>query len=224
MSMTDREHGLTTRRPRRAAGAALAALLVLCSGAAARQPASTGPGVTPGPRPVEQGVGDLNPLQISNRLEPLDLRRPTGWDRVYRLTGDARRDGGRGLFARMDGGIAAVFPWSTYEATPKGVKVPVPAGTTYYIGSLPESISPGSAPMERAEPDRSFNFLDRSAHAGQPGRPLMHAETSMETSARGLVRLGEAAPAASAPSGPTIWTSEVYRRERIEALLSAAAR
>lgn len=206
-------------------------------GAAAAQPGGPGsfqaqqPGQQPGRitplRPVEQGVGDLNPLQVSNRLEPTDLHQPTGWDRVYRLSGDPARDGGRGLFARFDGGIAAVFPWSAYHVTPRGVKAEVPAGTTYYIGELPASLTggtslrpgPGSVP---GEPDRSYNFLDLSARAGAPERPRLDAGLSMKTSARDAVRRGEWVEPAAA--GPSIWTSESYRRDRLEALLGAASR
>ncbi|MCC6676233.1 MAG: hypothetical protein IT436_03735 [Phycisphaerales bacterium] len=201
------------------------------SGAASAQPAA--PGTKPQPKPVEQGVGDVNPLQVSSRMVPLDLRRPTGWDRVYRLSGDPKRNGGRGLFARFDGGIAAVFPWSTYEPTERGFTPAVPAGTTYYIGDLPDSLTSagdeGGGGSGEAEVDRSFNFVDRSARPGQPERPRMHAETGIETSAREGIRRGAVVdpavdPGVTAGSGPTIWTSESYRRERLEALLGAAAR
>lgn len=195
-------------------------------GAILAQPA--GQATRPQPKPVEQGIGDVNPLQVSSRMLPLDLRRPTGWDRVYRLSGDPKRNGGKGLFARFDGGIAAVFPWSTYEATPRGFSPAVPAGTTYFIGALPDSLTSAGVEGERtgdAEVDRSFNFVDRSARPGQPERPRMHAETAIETSAREAIRRGAAADSGAAPAeGPTIWTSESYRRERLEALLAAAGR
>lgn len=198
----------------------LAALLA--SAAAGGQPAGSGAGLLKEgvqPRPVEQGVGDVNPLQLSNRVLPVDLRRPTGWERVYRLSGDPRKDGGKGLFARFDGGIAAVFPWSTYVPTEDGVKRPVPAGTTYYIGTLPDGLRGVEA---GPAPERSFNFMDRSAHPGRPARPVLHAETAQETSAREGLRRGEP-PAAAERPGPSIWTSEPHRRARLEALLTAAA-
>lgn len=173
------------------------------------------------PRPVEQGVGDLNPLQISNRLEPLDLRRPTGWERVYRLNGVPGRDGGRGLFARFDGGIAAVFPWSSYESTRRGAVATVPAGTKYYIGVLPESLTEAK-PAE--EPEASFNYLDRSARAGQPERPVQFIETAQQNSARPALRTGGTVEPSAPPAGPSIWTSEAYRRARLEELLARAAK
>lgn len=184
------------------------------------QPQSPGTSPASQPRPVEQGVADLNPLQVSPRLEPVDLRHPTGWERVYRLSGDAR-GGGDGLFARIDGGIAAVFPWSAYQSSRKGLRAEVPAGTTYYIGGVPEAL----LAKRTSEPDASrqpaFNFVDLSARRPQPERPLSHAGTAAATSAREASRYGERS--AEAPAGPSIWSSESYRRSRIEALLTAAA-
>lgn len=175
------------------------------------------------PIPVEQGIGDLNPLQTSNRLVPLDLRQPAGWDRVYRLSGDPRMNNGSGLFARISGGITAVFPWSTYEPTRRGDQVPtVPPGTTYYIGGVPRSVI--DATPTPASTEKSFNYVDLSARPASPERPTHQADNSVQTSARHVLR-GEA-PADRTPSNaapPSIWTSESYRRARLEQLLTRAA-
>lgn len=174
--------------------------------------------------PVEQGVGDLNPLQTSDRLVPLDLRQPTGWDRVYRLSGDANKNGGRGLFARIDGGIAAVFPWSTYASTVTGSRMPtVPPGTTYYIGGLPPALTDKDKKDSAPTIDRSFNYLNRSSRPAAPERPDLRADNTVDTSARALLRGGRGESPAHA-AAQSLWTSESYRRSRLEELMQQATK
>lgn len=194
----------------------------------ATQPSQLGRPATLKPQLVDQGVGDLNPLQTSNRLVPQDLRQPTGWDRVYRLSGDPMKNNGSGLFARIDGGITAVFPWSTYAVSRKGDLVPrVPPGTTYYIGGVPQSVLGGTSSITPPPPDaeKSFNFVDRSARpVAAADRPAQQADNSIATSARPVLR-GEATPdqpAVNPSKPPSIWTSESYRRARLEELISRA--
>lgn len=83
-------------------------------------------------QPVEAGSVDSSPLAGSMQIMPIDLRQPTGFDQVYRV------DTGHGsAFARMDGGLRAVFPRSEYGLGPNGVEAQIPAGTTWVIGDTP---------------------------------------------------------------------------------------
>ncbi len=83
-------------------------------------------------QPVEAGSVDSSPLAGSMQLLPIDLRQPTGFDEVYRVN-----TGHGSAFARMDGGLRAVFPRSEYGLGPNGVETQIPAGTTWVIGDTP---------------------------------------------------------------------------------------
>lgn len=109
------------------------------------------------PRPVLQGVDDVSPLQQSLSLEPVDLRQPSGFDRVYRLPtrpnffGRVRES----AFFRASGGLVAVFPQSSYRTVGRGVDIAeVPAGTVYQLGP----IESGSAPLS-GEDRRAFALV-----------------------------------------------------------------
>ncbi len=85
-----------------------------------------------GLRPIEAGSLDSSPLAGSMQLLPIDLRLPTGFDQVYRV------ETGHGpAFARMNGGLRAVFPRSEYGLGQSGVEAQIPAGTTWVIGDTP---------------------------------------------------------------------------------------
>lgn len=135
--------------------AAVASLLM--NTAASGQPASTVPRLTP----VEQGRGDTGPLATSTRVTPLDLRLPIGFDRVYRIEGSGRRGRSSDLFARQSGGLTAVFPRSQYIESGSGLFPEIPAGTTFYIGGLPDSLT--GADRSAATRRNANNYIDRSA-------------------------------------------------------------
>ncbi len=80
--------------------------------------------------PVDQGVADRGPLSASHRTTPLDLRKPTNFDRVYE---GVDQDGSR-IFLRIDGAIVATFSASVYEASSWGMVPVIPAGTVFHIG------------------------------------------------------------------------------------------
>lgn len=81
---------------------------------------------------VDPGRADASALSDSLRLVPIDLRTPTAFDRVFRLPTVV----GGEMFARIDGGLTAVFPRSEYGFG----QALIPAGTTWYIGALPSSV------------------------------------------------------------------------------------
>ena len=76
-----------------------------------------------------QGHEDADPLGRSLFNQPIDFRAPSGFEQVYDL--------GDGRLARIDGGLIAVFPRSTYTTGSDGTTPTIPPGTTYYIGTPP---------------------------------------------------------------------------------------
>jgi hypothetical protein len=90
---------------------------------------------------VDAGREDTGDLATSIRRLPLDLRLPTGFDRVYRVPG---RDD---LYMRANGALYAVFPKSEYRATRRGEQPVTPTDVVYRIGLAPEGpLVPPPAP------------------------------------------------------------------------------
>lgn len=168
------------------------------------------------PRPVEQGVADVDPLRTS-LVVPLDrdLRTPSGWESVYPVRYRDASGQVREGFARASGGVVAIFPWSVYIPTRHGTIISVPPGTVFHLGPLPEV---------EAEPSR--------APEPKPGvRPDTRPETgaTVATPASGPAldaRAALNAPYRSPPEAsevPSLWTDEGYRVRRMSRLLSRAA-
>jgi hypothetical protein len=186
-------------------GVAILALGAAPSGAA---------GQPPGARLVEQGVADVGPLSLSHRLLPRDLRRPTGFDRVYELT-RTTAFGTEQTLIRIDGAVTAVFPRSVYRGIAPGVSVAdIPPGTIFYIGRLPPEFDPPESPHH---PSRASLSLDLSA-AGHG--------TDLTPAGDARPQRPEAKSPAAGPPGlaepPSIWTDEEFRRLRLAQLLRAA--
>lgn len=185
-------------------------LLLCCATAHAQgmqpaRPSEPAPPRTPGQpyEEVQQGVEDVGPLGQSLETPMLDLRVPTGFERVY-LTPD-----GSGNLMRINGAMHAVFPRSEYIATQWGAMPVVPPGTVFHLG----------APREWTI-DANGVATDRTtAPAGA---------SSLRVSNRIDARVGgaEAPPAErravvrSAP--PTVMTDEAYRQARMASILEAA--
>lgn len=181
---------------------------------------------------VDPGVGDLGPLGVSTRSLPVDLRSPSGFDRVYRVPGSTR---GVGAFtttpagerlARVDGGITAVFDRSEYIQTKKGIRPVFPANTVFYIGDSPLLNLPDSGrPRDRSVNAVSYasDTLASSLAAAPPRSAALAAdfrvhpgdEALYQESARPL-KADEPAPAAN------VFTDEQFRRARIRTLLLSA--
>lgn len=152
--------------------------------------------------PVDPGVADTGPLSVSERLMPADLRVPTAFERVYRLSGEHE-----GRFARVSGAITAVFPRSQYVRTEYGDVPEIPTGTIFYIGGVPADRGglPGDLPR------RALNFFDNSA------RPLSATERLPPPAATD-------SPVSVAPARPTasLFTDDLYRRMVVSDLLARA--
>lgn len=163
------------------------------------------------PRPVEQGVADRDLLSTSLRLEPIDQRTPTHFERVYRLEdvmrrgeafGGVRRASG---FVRFDAGIAAVFPRSEYTEFAGGQIAEVPPGTVFHIGLRPE--------VEERRPlaPPTYNAVDLSAR----GASALHAAG---------YGAGDRVAKAEGPEARSMWGDEPTRRLRVATLLDDASK
>jgi hypothetical protein len=171
------------------------ALLVVF--AAAAQP----PGITP----VIQRYDDVSPLSRSFAVPPADLRAPSNFERVYRVSSDINLFGhGKEYFARASGGLWAVFPTSTYMVTRAGAIPDIPPGTVWLIGDPTLYGRPrpaGADPRSAATDTRVVAPLDLRI---DPTRPPPRTEVP---------------PAAPPPEERSIWNSETYRQIRVCQLL-----
>lgn len=167
--------------------------LILCTILAFADPAagSSASAGTPRqniPQPVEQGVGDVNPLSQSQRVLPVDLFVPTRFEKVYRLEdvirrGDAAAAPGNSSrptgFVRFSGGVAAVFPFSTYEPTPRGKVATIPAGTVFHLDLRPAR--PGDVNFSESATPPAFNAASGPLMSTPRARSLAASEQAAET-------------------------------------------
>jgi hypothetical protein len=189
---------------------AISTLLLCCATAHAQgvqpaRPSEPSSPRTPGQpyEEVEQGVEDIGPLGQSLETPMLDLRVPTGFERVY-LAPD-----GSGNLMRINGALHAVFPRSEYIATQWGAMPVVPAGTVFHLGAPREwtidangvATDRATAPMG-ASPLRVSNRIDTSVGGADPAQSL-RSEVASHTP-------------------PTVMTDEAYRRARMASILEAA--
>jgi len=174
-------------------------------------------GAQPGDRAVriDPGTADLSPNALSQRILLDEPRRFAGFEELYALPPDSSLGvSGRGvrapgtpsepLFARVDGGVVAVFPRSVYLPTRRGEVPAIPPGTVFHIGS-PEQILGLDEPASRRSGVASPNRIDtRAANVAR---------------APGSVGTGER----DAQHGAS-WADESYRRRRVSTLLEIARR
>lgn len=163
---------------------------------------------------LQQGHEDVDPLGRSLFNQPLDLRTPTGFEQVYDL--------GDGRLARIDGGLFAVFPRSTYTATPTGLSPSVPPGTIYYIGPPPGLAAPNPfripTPAARtAASTFAADLIPRTTLA----RPLRTtpAPITRPTRDNRMAPVPTHVPVAPAR---TIFTDDQQRQQIIETLIQRA--
>ncbi|MBL8761093.1 MAG: hypothetical protein JNL50_07300 [Phycisphaerae bacterium] len=177
-------------------------------------------GAEPPLEPVEQGGQDANPLAAPARMQPLDLRLPLGFDRVYRVVEPGRSPLNQ-RYARSSGALTAVFPRSQYTPTRDGVVPEIPAGTVFYIGDLPEDVFSSPPPGVRRGP----TYLDLSARAAPPAG---EASTDAGRAARDGA-LGRSADRVvrrdpiERPSPESIMTDDGFRVARVCELIDRAA-
>lgn len=166
--------------------------------------------------PVQQGTVDANPLAAPASVQPLDLRLPLGFDRVYRVV-----EPGRSMlnqrYARSSGAITAVFPRSQYTPTRDGVVPEIPAGTIFYIGGLPDDFFSSPPPAIRRGPtyiDRAVRAVPSNAEPANVPREGV-SRSADRTTRRELIER---------PAPLSIMTDEGYRQAKIGELIEQAAK
>ncbi len=158
-------------------------------------------------RPVEPEVGDSPGVYGDGRIQPLDLRLPSNFDAVYRITRETPTGEVRALFSRQDGAVKAVFPRSVYVNTPWGRLPAIPPGTVFQLDTSPA----GATPPGDAAPAR------RSGHAVDLRAP----SEALDSVPPGAV-VTPAARGGDAPD-PLTWHDSFARAERLRVLLGVAA-
>ncbi|MCA9292418.1 MAG: hypothetical protein KDA20_01240 [Phycisphaerales bacterium] len=134
--------------------------------------------VEPALTPVEQGVGDISPLQTSLRTPSGDLQQDADFEQVYA--------GPDGKLYRVSGATYAQFDQSIYVSTGWGAAPVISPGTVFYIGT-PPALRPhapatppqGSAsaqtrvglPISSRVDERVGAGADQDALAGVPDTP-----------------------------------------------------
>lgn len=168
------------------------------------------PAIQPELRPVQEGFEDVSPLAASSRLEPIDLRRPTGFEQVYEITTPT----GEKAFVRIDNGLVAIFDRSDYLAGTN--QAFIPPNTRFHIGT--HDLTSRTDPT--IETTTASGRIDRrvsrrvSNRAGGPQTPALAPQEASEPEAR--------TPVTGVPGPPSIVTNEIYRRIRLTQLLQNA--
>lgn len=184
---------------------AISPLALACLVAPAIAQTSAGPLPGLDAQPIVPGTTDTGPLARSTMMEPVDLRRPAGFNQVFLLQTDDRT--GNDLFARADGAVTALFSRSVYERT--GARIP--PGTQFVIGDVPDWLA-ASLGLRRAGPpspgtSRS-TLLDRAlAPAHKGGVTLVNTRlthTPSRTAPRPTTATGGAATPPDRPSSSDV--------------------
>lgn len=196
--------------------------------------------------PVTANTQDASSASTSLSTEPLDLRQPMRFDRVFALSrepGDLKGGtllnfGGSRVaassvpldtsktqwFARVDGGILALFPRSVYTETSQGTMAEVPAGTVFAIGHPPAHYLSEEA---KALPTPSLqDVLDSRPIAARAGQNAQGARPVLSRSADGASDGGatpEGAKGATVPLPTSVFRNDEYRAKRVRGLLLQAA-
>jgi hypothetical protein len=171
--------------------------------------------------PVEAGRDDTSPILTSLRAPATDLRTPVDFEKVYRVTSDTRLLGRAGsrrdaLYARVNNGLIAIFPKSSYDGL--GGSATVPADTVWILAdtrvdnagesidqatpTAPRPATTGATLLDRRMNQRS---LERSL-TPEPIEPPPPPRGGMDTSI------------------PCVFDSEEARQARISRLLDVAHR
>lgn len=172
------------------------------------------PSQQPELRPVEEGFEDVSPLASPNRLEPIDLRRPTGFEQVYEITTPT----GEKAFVRIDNGLVAIFDRSDYLAGTD--RAFIPPNTRFRIGT--QGLTARSEPT--IETTAASGRIDRRVSNRVPNRPAgFRPNQQRADQAQNAETPEESDPNVAAVEGPpSIVTNEIYRRLRLTQLLLEA--
>jgi hypothetical protein len=178
----------------------IGAMLGLATAGASAQPAIWQGPVLPGLKRVDEGVADRGPLSVSQRVAPVDLRVPSGFQGVYQFDQPTPFGKPQEMFARSSGGLTAVFPRSVYIASRGGLVPEIPAGTVFLIGK------------------------PRATPPPPPARPATAIDMSIAAQGESI-RLNPAVVNSVERSEPvTIWNSERLRQQRLGRMLESVMR
>lgn len=204
----------TTLGPARAVGVCLALSCAFSSAPSSllAQPPNR-PRPTGGLQALEPGMQDLDPLRTSLRLQPVDLRQPMDFDKVYRLPGSGATD----RLVRMSGAVSAVFPRSDYVGSENGLLALIPAGTVFHLGGVPGT-EPASAPRQVAPGSAAALFDGRDVRFA-PVEMTLRVDGRDVSEPQVIVNKDFVSQSRSV----AIMSDERYRGARVRQLLETAA-
>ena len=185
----------------------IAAAGIMSFGAAAQEPTDFWQDLRLGDqRPLDQGVEDVGPLSISLRIVEPGLDPYSGFRRVFAVPGHP------GLLMRVEGGLYAVFPRSSYA----GGSAQIPMGTVFHIG--PPVMLDGRFTASE------FDLIN----GGGSGNSPRARRRNRPDEDRPVIGIGVHPPFTSirsvgAANGSAIITSAAYRSGRLMALMREAA-
>lgn len=194
--------------------------------------------------PVTPNTQDASSASTSLTSEPIDLRAPMRFERVFaigREPGNLRGGtllsfGGSRVaaasvpldtsrtqwFARVDGAILALFPRSVYSETSQGTLAEVPAGTIFAIGRPPAHfLGEEAAPMRQAS---LSDVLESRPIAAPMGQRAQGARPVVARSAEDAASKVPSAMDAVPPLPTNLFRNEEYRAKRVRGLLLQAAK
>jgi hypothetical protein len=165
-------------------------------------------------RPVDEGFEDVSPLASPSYQEPIDLRKPTDFEKVYEITTPS----GETAFVRIDNGLVAIFNRSDYvQGTGDAF---IPPNTRFHIGThdLVREQSTDTytnTPAAGRVNARPSTRISTRVPNGPRRDSLPNSEPTQETAQSTI-------PTTSLSGPPAIITNEYYRRLRITQLLQSA--
>jgi len=169
-------------------------------------------------RPVEEGFEDVSPLASPSRIEPKDFRKPTGFEKVYKITTPS----GKTAFVRIDNGLVAIFNRSDYIA---GTDIAhIPPNTRFLIGTQNLTLrqttdtytnTPAAGRVNARPSTRVSNRVPNARRETQQWSNQPPPDAAIESSA-------PETPDVTVTGPSSITTNELYRRLRITQLLQSA--
>jgi len=166
-------------------------------------------------REVDEGFEDVSPLASPTHQKPKDLRKPSGFDKVYEITTPT----GETAFVRIDNGLVAIFNRSDYLA---GTDVAfIPPNTRFHIGT--QDIINGPSAQDTYTSTPASSRINTRPSTRISNRVPKSGERKQEAPQEAVIEPESQSPAPISMSGPAaIVTNEYYRRLRITQLLQSA--
>lgn len=174
----------------------------------------------PGASRVDQGTTDTGPLRSSLRVIQPNLRMPQNFGDVYSF----RDRDGKMKYARVSGGVTAVFDSSEYVDTSRGTFPLIPASTVFHLGSL-RSFN-DAAPPAANYVSPNFAVSNVSSIQSSVASTRIDATRPDGAAALAITRVAPSPTRSEPEREPPAWgmlSNESYRRSRVRELLGEAA-